>query len=99
MNMLVGVLSLSVLMYKNAGRCTESYYFIFFGEKLVSILSRKMYVACSAEIFLSEIIAENQNCTISVAIFSVYISKCSVPFRNRVIPNAEHWQQVEAFSV
>ena len=89
--MLVGVLSLSVLMYKNAGRCTESYYFILGGKKLVIILSRNMYAACSAEIFLSKILVENQNCTISVGTFSVYIGKGFIPFRNRVIPNADHW--------
>ena len=58
----------------------------------MSILSRKIYAACSSEIFLSEILVENQNCTISVGIFSVYISKGFIPFRNRVIPNADHWQ-------
>ena len=56
----------------------------------MSILSRKIYAACSSEIFLSEILVENQNCTISVGIFSVYISKGFIPFRNRVIPNATH---------
>ena len=56
----------------------------------MSILSRKIYAACSSEIFLSEILVENQNCTISVGIFSVYISKGFIPFRNRVIPNADH---------
>ena len=65
--------------------------FYFGWEKLVSILSRKIYAACSSEIFLSEILVENQNCTISVGIFSVYISKGFIPFRNRVIPNADHW--------
>ena len=65
--------------------------FYFGWEKLVSILSRKIYAACSSEIFLSEILVENQNCTISVGIFSVYISKGFIPFRNRVIPNATHW--------
>ena len=65
--------------------------FYFFGGKLVSIHSQKMYVACSAKIFLSEIIVENQKCTISVAILSVYIGKGFIPFRNRVIPNADHW--------
>ena len=64
--------------------------FYFGWEKLVSILSRKIYAACSSEIFLSEILVENQNCTISVGIFSVYISKGFIPFRNRVIPNADH---------
>ena len=63
----------------------------------MSILSRKIYAACSSEIFLSEILVENQNCTISVGIFSVYISKGFIPFRNRVIPNATHclyvWHQ------
>ena len=60
----------------------------------MSILSRKIYAACSSEIFLSEILVENQNCTISVGIFSVYISKGFIPFRNRVIPNAAHWWYV-----
>ena len=60
----------------------------------MSILSRKMYFACSAEIFLSEIIVENQKCTISVVFFSVYTSKGFIPFRNRVIPNADHWSEV-----
>ena len=67
---------------------------LFWVGKLVSILSRKIYAACSSEIFLSEILVENQNCTISVGIFSVYISKGFIPFRNRVIPNADHWSQV-----
>ena len=61
----------------------------------MSILSRKIYAACSSEIFLSEILVENQNCTISVGIFSVYISKGFIPFRNRVIPNATHWSRIK----
>ena len=61
----------------------------------MSILSRKIYAACSSEIFLSETLVENQNCTISVGIFSVYISqggitlihgvKLIVKFRSHVI--------------
>ena len=57
-----------------------------------------MYFACSAEIFLSEIIVENQKCTISVVFFSVYTSKGFIPFRNRVIPNADHWTHDQSHS-